>query len=154
LLDKRLEVVVLPVSDVDRAKAFYDSIGFREDFDHTGDDDFRVVQFTPPGSEASIVFGTGVTDAVPGSVRGLVLTVIDIAIARADLIDRGVDVSGVFHDIGGVFVHFGPEYGVPGPDPAQRDYRSYTRFDDPDGNQWFLRQVAARRPGPARGIRQ
>jgi catechol 2,3-dioxygenase-like lactoylglutathione lyase family enzyme len=115
LLDRRLEVVVLPVSDVDRAKAFYGLIGFREDFDHVGDDDFRVVQFTPPGSEASIVFGTGVTDAVPGSVRGLVLTVIDIAIARADLIDRGVDVSGVFHDIGGVFFHFAPEYGYPVP---------------------------------------
>ena len=141
MLDMKLQVVVLPVDDVDRAKAFYRSIGFREIYDHSEGDDFRVVQLTPPGSEASIVFGTGVTVAAPGSIQGLVLVVRDIAIARVDLTDRGVDVSGVFHDIDGVFYHVAPEYEVPGLDPARRDYRSYARFRDPDGNTWVLQEA-------------
>jgi catechol 2,3-dioxygenase-like lactoylglutathione lyase family enzyme len=136
----KLQVVVLPVEDVDRAKAFYRSIGFREIYDHS-ESVFRVVQLTPPGSEASIVFGTGVTDAAPGSIQGLVLVVRDITIARVDLTDRGVNVSGVFHDIGGVFYHVAPEYEVPGLDPARRDYRSYARFRDPDGNTWVLQEA-------------
>ena len=141
MLDMKLQVVVLPVEDVDRAKAFYRSIGFREIYDHSEGDDFRVVQLTPPGSEASIVFGTGVTAAAPGSIQGLVLVVRDVAIARVDLTDRGVDVSSVFHDIDGVFYHVAPEYELPGLDPARRDYRSYARFCDPDGNTWILQEV-------------
>ena len=147
MLDMKLQVVVLPVEDVDRAKAFYRSIGFREIYDHSEGDDFRVVQLTPPGSEASIVFGTGVTDAAPGSIQGLVLVVRDITIARVDLTDRGVNVSGVFHDIGGVFYHVAPEYEVPGLDPARRDYRSFARFRDPDGNTWLLQEVRHLAPG-------
>jgi catechol 2,3-dioxygenase-like lactoylglutathione lyase family enzyme len=149
LLDMKLQVVVLAVADVDRAKDFYRSIGFREIYDHSEGDDFRVVQLTPPGSEASIVFGTGVTDAAPGSIQGLVLVVRDIAIARVDLTDRGVDVSGVFHDIDGVFYHVAPEFEVPGLDPARRDYRSYARFRDPDGNTWVLQEVRHLAPGAA-----
>ena len=149
MLDMKLQVVVLPVADVDRAKAFYRSIGFREIYDHSEGDDFRVVQLTPPGSEASIVFGTGVTDAAPGSIQGLVLVVRDIAIARVDLTDRGVDVSGVFHDIDGVFYRVASEYEVPGLDPARRDYRSYARFRDPDGNTWILQEVRDRAVGAA-----
>jgi catechol 2,3-dioxygenase-like lactoylglutathione lyase family enzyme len=147
LLDMKLQVVVLPVEDVDRAKAFYRSIGFREIYDHSDGDDFRVVQLTPPGSEASIVFGTGVTVAAPGSIQGLVLVVRDIAIARVDLADRGVDVTGVFHDIDGVFYHVAPEYEVPGLDPARRDHRSFARFRDPDGNTWVLQEVRHLAPG-------
>ena len=141
MLDKKLEVVMLPVSDVDRAKAFYGSIGFREDFDRRMGDAFRVVQFTPPGSPTSIAFGTGVTDAAYGSVQGLLLVVRDISIARADLIDRGIEVTGMFHDIDGFFFRSSPEHEVPGRDPAGRDYRSYARFKDPDGNSWVLQEV-------------
>ena len=141
MLDKRLEVVVLPVMDVDRAKAFYGSIGFREDYDRRIGDEFRVVQFTPPGSPTSIVFGTGVTDAASGSVQGLLLVVRDISIARADLIDRGIEVTGMFHDIDGFFCRTSPEHDLPGLDPAGRDYRSYARFTDPDGNAWVLQEV-------------
>jgi len=141
LLDMKLEVVVLPVGDVDRAKNFYRSIGFREIYDHSERDGFRVVQLTPPGSQASIVFGAGVTDATPGTIGSLVLVVRDIAIARVALTGRGVDVSGVFHDLDGVFFHVRAEYEVPGLDPARRDYRSYARFRDPDGNTWVLQEV-------------
>jgi catechol 2,3-dioxygenase-like lactoylglutathione lyase family enzyme len=141
LLDMKLQVVVVPVADVDRAKDFYRSIGFREIYDYAPGDGFRVVQLTPPGSQASIVFGTGVTDAAPGSTHGLVLVVHDIAIARVDLTDRGADVSAVFHDIDGVFYHLAADYEVPGLDPARRDYRSYARFRDPDGNTWVLQEV-------------
>jgi catechol 2,3-dioxygenase-like lactoylglutathione lyase family enzyme len=146
-VDMKLEVVVLPVSDVDRAKAFYRSAGFREDYDYAAGADFRVVQFTPPGSGASIVFGTGITDARPGSIEGLQLVVPDIEAAWTALITRGVDVTNVFHDIGGVFYHLSPAYDIPGPDPARRDYRSFARFNDPDGNGWVLQE---RRGMPAR----
>jgi catechol 2,3-dioxygenase-like lactoylglutathione lyase family enzyme len=140
----RLEVIVLPVADVDRAKAFYRSAGFREDLDFSTGEDFRVVQFTPPGSEASIVFGKGLTEARPGSVRGLQLVVSDIEAARARLIGAGVDVDDVFHDIGGVFYHLSPSYEIPGPDPDRRDYRSFARFSDPDGNHWVIQEVKRR----------
>ena len=146
-MDMRLEVVVLAVSDVDRAKAFYRSVGFREDLDYASGDDFRVVQFTPPGSEASIVFGDGITDRPPGSAQGLHLVVRDIEVARAELINRGVDVTDVFHDIGGVFYHRSPAYEIPGPDPDRRDYSSFARFSDPDGNGWILQEVTQRAPG-------
>jgi catechol 2,3-dioxygenase-like lactoylglutathione lyase family enzyme len=146
-MDMRLEVIVLPVSDVDRAKAFYRSIGFREDLDFASGEGFRVVQFTPPGSGASIVFGDGITDRLAGSVRGLQLVVPDIEAARARLTARGVDVTEVFHDIGGVFYHHSPAFEIPGADPNGRDYASFARFNDPDGNGWVLQQVKARAPG-------
>ena len=143
----KLEVVVLPVSDVDRAKAFYRSAGFREDSDYAAGADFRVVQFTPPGSGASIVFGTGITDARPGSIEALQLVVPDIEAARTALISRGVNVTNVFHDIGGVFYHQSAAYEIPGLDPARRSYGSYARFSDPDGNEWVLQEVSVRAPG-------
>jgi catechol 2,3-dioxygenase-like lactoylglutathione lyase family enzyme len=143
----KLEVVVLPVSDVDGAKIFYLSAGFREDFDYSSGDDFRVVQFTPPGSGASIVFGTGITVARPGSVEGLQLVVPDIEAARTALTSRGVDVTDVFHDIGGVFYHRSPAYEIPGVDPDRRSYGSFARFSDPDGNEWVLQEVRQRAPG-------
>lgn len=143
----RLEVVVLPVADVDRAKAFYRSAGFREDLDFAAGGDFRVVQFTPPGSEASIVFGTGITSAAPGSVQGLQLVVPDIETARAALVARGIKVGEVYHDLGGVFYHLSPSFEVPGPDRGRRDYASFARFTDPDGNGWVLQEVRRRAPG-------
>jgi catechol 2,3-dioxygenase-like lactoylglutathione lyase family enzyme len=146
-MDMRLEVVVLPVSDVDRAKAFYRRAGFREEWDYASGEDFRVVQFTPPGSGASIVFGSGITAAAPGSVGGLLLVVPDIDAARADLVRRGVDVSDVFHDTGGVFYHQSPDWEVPGRDPAGRDYVSFARFSDPDGTCWVLQEVKHGAPG-------
>lgn len=146
-MEMRLEVVVLPVRNVDRAKEFYRSAGFREDMDYASGDDFRVVQFTPPGSLASIVFGQGITSAPPGCVQGLQLAVHDIEAARADLLARGVDISEVFHDLGGVFYHLSPAYEVPGPDPARRDYASFARFGDPDGNGWVIQEVKQRAPG-------
>src|SRR5687768_297446 len=124
----RLEVVVLPVSDADRAKQFYASLGWREDADVVISDDYRVLQFTPPGSPASIIFGTGVTDAVPGSVDSLLLAVDDIAAAREQLLARGVEVSEVFHDAGGGLgggFHAGTEGRAAGPDPEGRSYGSY-----------------------------
>ena len=146
-MDMRLEVVVLPVRHVDHAKAFYRSAGFREDIDYASGDDFRVVQFTPPGSEASVVFGKGITSAPPGSVQGLLLVVPDIASARAELLTRGVDVGEVFHDLGSVFFHDSPASEVPGPDPAGRDYASFARFCDPDGNGWVIQEVRQRAAG-------
>ena len=140
-MDMRLEVVALPVRDVDRAKAFYRSLGFREDIDYSSGEDFRVVQLTPPGSGTSIVFGKGLIATAPGSVQGLQLVVTDIEAARAELVVRDFDVSEVFHDIGGVFYHFSPAYEIPGPDPDRRDCRSFARFSDPDGNGWVLQEV-------------
>jgi catechol 2,3-dioxygenase-like lactoylglutathione lyase family enzyme len=146
----RLEVVVLPVADADRAKAFYASLGWREDADFVISNDYRVLQFTPPGSSASIVFGTGITDAAPGSIDSLVLVVDDIDAARAELVDRGVEVSGVFHDAGGGLgggFHAGTEGRAPGPDPERRSYGSYASFSDPDGNGWLLQGITQRLPG-------
>jgi catechol 2,3-dioxygenase-like lactoylglutathione lyase family enzyme len=146
-IDFKLEVVVLGVTDVDRAKAFYASLGWREDADFSTSEDFRVVQFTPPGSEASIIFGKGVTAAVPGSAEDLQLTVYDIDAARADLVARGVDASEVFHDAGGVFHHAGAEARVTGAAPEHADYGSFVSFRDPDGNGWILQEIKQRLPG-------
>jgi catechol 2,3-dioxygenase-like lactoylglutathione lyase family enzyme len=143
----RLEVVVVPVSDVDRAKEFYGSLGWRLDADLAKDDDYRVVQFTPPGSTCSIIFGKGLTAASPGSFEGLQLTVYDIDKARADLLGRGVDVSVSFHDVTGVFHHAGTNGRVDGPAPEHADYGSFAAFSDPDGNGWLLQEIKTRLPG-------
>ena len=145
-MDMKLEVVVVPVSDVDRAKQFYEGLSWRMDIDYVADGDFRVVQLTPPGSETSIIIGTGITSAAPGSLEALQLTVVDIEAAREDLERRGVDVE-VFHDAGGVFHHAGTEARVAGPDPARGDYGSFASFSDPDGNGWLLQEVRTRAPG-------
>jgi catechol 2,3-dioxygenase-like lactoylglutathione lyase family enzyme len=146
-MDLKLEIVVLPVSDVDHAKAFYESAGFRLDADFPGDDGFRVVQLTPPGSQASIIFGAGVTTAAPGSVQGLYLVVDDVEAARDDLVGRGIDVSEVYHDAGGIFEHAGTDHRLPGPDPTRTSYNSFASFSDPDGNGWVLQEVRERLPG-------
>ena len=146
-MDMRLEVVVLPVSDVDKAKQFYESLGWRLDADFAGEGGFRVVQLTPPGSACSVIFGSGVTSATPGSADGLQLVVADIAAARAELVGHGVDVSEVFHDAGGVFHHSGPHARVPGPAPEHKSYGSFASFSDPDGNAWFVQEVTTRLPG-------
>jgi len=146
-VDMKLEVVVVPVADVDRAKRFYEALGWRMDIDHVAGDDFRVVQLTPPGSEASIIIGTGITTAVPGAVDALQLVVPDIEAARAELAGRGVDVSEVFHDEGGVFHHAGTAGRAAGPDPEHGDYGSFASFSDPDGNGWILQEVRTRAPG-------
>ncbi len=143
----RLEVVLLPVSDVDRAKQFYLSLGWRLDADFATGDDFRVVQVTPTGSTASIIFGTGLTTAAPGSADGLMLVVEDIVAARADLVGRGVEASDVFHDGGGIFHHAGTVDRVAGPEPERRSYSSFASFSDPDGNAWLLQEITQRLPG-------
>jgi catechol 2,3-dioxygenase-like lactoylglutathione lyase family enzyme len=143
----RLEVVVVPVSDVDRAKAFYAGLGWREDADFVGGPDFRVVQMTPPGSGCSVIFGTGITSAAPGSADGLHLVVTDIDAARAELAGRGADPSEVFHDTGGVFHHAGTAGRAPGPDPDRHSYASFVSFSDPDGNGWVLQEITTRLPG-------
>jgi catechol 2,3-dioxygenase-like lactoylglutathione lyase family enzyme len=143
----RLEVVVVPVSDVDRAKEFYVRLGWRLDADFVDGDDFRVVQLTPPGSPCSIIFGAGITTAAPGSADGLYLVIDDIEAARAELVGHGAQVSDVFHDAGGVFHHAGTTARVPGPDPERRSYASFASFSDPDGNGWMLQEVTTRLPG-------
>jgi catechol 2,3-dioxygenase-like lactoylglutathione lyase family enzyme len=143
----RFEVAVLPVGDVDRAKAFYEDLGWRLDADLTIDEHYRVVQFTPPGSPASIIFGQGTTTMTPGSLQGLTLIVEDLDAARAELIRRGVDVSEVWHDETGIFHHAGTESRVPGPDPERRSYGSWASFADPDGNGWLLQEIRQRLPG-------
>ena len=137
-VDMKLEVVTLPVSDVDRAKRFYQSLGWRLDADIAVGDAFRVVQLTPTHSACSIAFGKGLTTAEPGSAQRLVLVVSDIGAAREDLARRGVEVSGVFHLDGGP---------VPGPDPQGRSYQTYASFKDPDGNGWLLQEIKTRLPG-------
>ena len=145
-VDTKLEVVVIPVSDVDRAKRFYEGLGWRLDADFTTGDDWRALQLTPPGSPCSIIFGKGVTAAAPGSVQGLFLIVDDIEAARADLIGHGVDVSEVFHF--GVGLHVDGTRGrVPGRNPDGGSYRSWASFTDPDGNGWLLQEVKTRLPG-------
>jgi catechol 2,3-dioxygenase-like lactoylglutathione lyase family enzyme len=145
----RLEVVVLPVSDVDRARDFYQALGWRLDADFPVDEGFRVVQMTPPGSACSIIFGTEVTSAAPGSARGLQLVVPDIDAARAELAARGAGVSEVFHDATGVFHHAGTQARVPGPAKDHQTYGSWVSFSDPDGNSWFAQEVTTRLPGRA-----
>jgi predicted enzyme related to lactoylglutathione lyase len=147
-VDMKLEVVILPVSDVDRAKEFYAStLGWRLDADFSTGPDFRVVQVTPPGSPTSCNFGTDVTDAEPGSIASLILVVDDIEAARAEIAGRGVEVSEVFHDAGGVFVHGGTRNRVDGPDPEHGSYGSWASFSDPDGNGWLLQEITERLPG-------
>jgi catechol 2,3-dioxygenase-like lactoylglutathione lyase family enzyme len=138
--DMKLEVVVIPVSDVDRAKRFYGNLGWRLDADFVVGDAFRGVQFTPPGSSCSIHFGRGITSAAPGSAQGLFLVVSDIEAARAELLDRGVEVNEVFHRAPGEEPHKGRE-------PQGRSYASFATFSDPDGNRWLLQEVTARLPG-------
>lgn len=146
-MDMKPEVVVVPVADVDRAKDFYEELGWRLDADFTDGEGFRVVQFTPPASPCSIIFGTGVTLAAPGSAQGLHLIVSDIEAAHAELADHGVEVSEVFHDAGGVFHRAGTEGRVAGPDPERRSYASFLSFSDPDGNGWLLQEITTRLPG-------
>jgi catechol 2,3-dioxygenase-like lactoylglutathione lyase family enzyme len=143
----KLEVVVVPVSDVDKAKEFYQGLGWRLDADFVKSEDFRVVQLTPPGSSCSVIFGTGITSAAPGSADGLQLTVDDIDAARAELAGRGAGVSEVFHDAGGVFRHAGTQGRAAGPAPGHRSYGSFVSFSDPDGNGWFVQEVTTRLPG-------
>jgi catechol 2,3-dioxygenase-like lactoylglutathione lyase family enzyme len=146
-MDMKLEVLVLPVSDVDRAKRFYETLGFRVDIDLVAGEGFRGVQLTPPGSECSIIFGKGITSARPGSIDHLVLVVDDVAAARDDLIARGVDVSEVFHYAGGPFNNAVENPRVGGRDPEGRSYFSFASFSDPDGNGWLLQEVKMRLPG-------
>lgn len=142
--DLKLEVVVIPVSDVDRAKRFYESLGWRLDADFSRGD-WRAIQLTPPGSPCSIIFGKGVTPVAPGSAKGLFLVVADVAAARAELVSRGVDVSEVFHFDGGLNV--GTDGRASGPDPQGRSYSSWASFSDPDGNDWMMQEVKTRLPG-------
>jgi catechol 2,3-dioxygenase-like lactoylglutathione lyase family enzyme len=145
-IDAKLEVVPLPVTDVDRAKSFYEGLGWRVDADFAAGDSWRVVQLTPPGSPCSIFIGKGLTKVAPGSAQGLCLIVDDIAQTRADLVARGVDVSEVFHFDGPL--HFTGKQGrAAGPDPQGRSYKSWVSFNDPDGNGWMVQEVKARLPG-------
>ena len=151
-LDLKLEVVVIPVSDVDRAKAFYTRLGWRLDADFTSGDEWRVIQFTPPGSACSVIIGRNVTAAAPGSARGLYLIVSDLEAARRDLLDRGIAVSEPFHGAGDA--HAGPDepylFGsvrANGVDPKRGSYSSFASFSDPDGNGWLFQEVTARLPG-------
>ena len=145
-MNMKLEVVIVPVSDVDRAKAFYEKLGFRLDID-VANGNFRGIQFTPPQSGASIIFGKGVTSAKPGSIDQLVLAVDDVDAARSDLIARGVDVSDVFHYAGGPFNNAVENPRVAGRDPEGRSYFSFASFEDPDGNRWLLQEITTRLPG-------
>jgi len=139
-MDMKLEVVVVPVSDVDRAKRFYEQLGWRLDADFGAGPDFRVVQFTPPGSAASIHIGRGLTTAAPGSLKGLCLVVTDVEAARAEIVKRGVAVTEVFHSTPG-------SPPRPGLDPERRSYASFAAFSDPDGNGWLLQEIRQRLPG-------
>ena len=155
-IDMKLEIVVIPVSDVDRAKAFYARLGWRLDADFASDDGWRVIQFTPPGSPASIIFGANVTAAKPGSARGLYLVVSDIDAARSDLIRHGAEVSEVFHGAGDI--HAGADEPflsgsrrITGADPERGSYRSFASFRDPDGNGWLIQEITTRLPGRVEG---
>jgi catechol 2,3-dioxygenase-like lactoylglutathione lyase family enzyme len=151
-VDMKLEIVVIPVSDVDRAKAFYAGLGWRLDADFASGDGWRVIQFTPPGSACSVIFGKNVTAAAPGSVRGLYLIVSDLEAARQDLLGRGIEISEPFHGAGDV--HAGPDepylFGsvrVSGADPKRASYSSFASFSDPDGNGWLFQEITTRLPG-------
>lgn len=145
-MELKLEVIVLPVSDVDRAKDFYQRLDYRLDADFVIDDGYRVVQLTPPGSAASIMIGTGISSAPAGSVQGLLVAVPDIEVARADLIARGVDVSELFHE-SDPFVHADPSHRIAGVHPERATYGTYASFSDPDGNGWLLQEISTRLPG-------
>jgi len=152
-VDMKFEIVVIPVSDIDRAKEFYLRLGWRLDADYATDDkDFRVIQFTPPGSGCSVIFGKRVTAASPGASQGLYLIVSDVEAARKELQDRGIDVSEVFHPEGEVYAGTDEPYlfgqrRVSGPDPKHGSYRSFASFHDPDGNGWLLQEITTRLPG-------
>lgn len=146
-MDLKLEVVIVPVSDVDRAKRFYKSLGWREDADIVGGEHFRIVQLTPPGSSASISFGIGVTPMTPGSQQGLLLVTEDIEAARAELVELGAPVSEVFHGPAGRFHPDVPSVRQPGRHPDGESYQSHAVFSDPDGNGWVLQEVTKRLPG-------
>jgi catechol 2,3-dioxygenase-like lactoylglutathione lyase family enzyme len=148
----KLEIVVIPVSDVDRAKEFYERLGWRLDADFDNGKDFRVIQFTPPGSGCSVIFGKSVTASAPGSAQGLYLIVSDIETAREELLGRGIEISEVFHDAGGVYAGTDEPYlfgklRARGPDPEHRSYRSFASFHDPDGNGWLFQEITTRLPG-------
>lgn len=156
MFNLKLEVIVLPVADPDRSKSFYARLGWRLDADFASADGFRVVQFTPPGSACSVIFGKNVTPAEPGSAQGMYLVVSDIEAARKELQDHGIEVSDVFHDGGAV--HAGPDepflFGrlrLSGQDPEHRSYRSFASFRDPDGNGWLLQEITTRLPGRVAG---
>jgi catechol 2,3-dioxygenase-like lactoylglutathione lyase family enzyme len=145
-VDMKLEVVLIPVSDVERAKEFYRSLGWRLDADVAAGDDFRLIQFTPPGAGCSVQFGTNLTSAAPGSAQGLYLVVSDIEAARDELVARGVEVSEVFHEgMGGARFHDAGR--VAGPSPEHSSYGSFASFSDPDGNGWLFQEVTTRLPG-------
>ena len=146
-IDMKLEVVVIGVSDVDRAKAFYENLGWRLDADFAKGDEFRVIQFTPHNSDASIIFGKGVPSPKPGSVKSLTLAVADINAARKDLVARGVKVSEIFNFAGGPFNDTGENPRVGGRDSEGRSYFSFASFEDPDGNGWLLQEIQTRLPG-------
>jgi catechol 2,3-dioxygenase-like lactoylglutathione lyase family enzyme len=152
-VDMKLEIVVIPVSDVDRAKRFYGGLGWRLDADYPSEDGyFRVIQFTPPGSGCSVIFGKNVTAAPPGSAQGLYLIVSDVEAARKELVGRGVQISEVFHDAAGVYAGQDEPYlfgrvRVSGPDPKRSSYRSFASFNDPDGNGWLFQELTHRAPG-------
>jgi catechol 2,3-dioxygenase-like lactoylglutathione lyase family enzyme len=155
-VDMKFEIVVIPVSDVGRAKEFYGRLGWRLDADFDNGDDFRIIQFTPPGSGCSIIFGTNVTAAAPGSAQGLYLIVSDIEAARNELVAHGVNPTEVFHDASGVYAGADKPYlfgrlRVSGRDPDHRSYRSFVSFSDPDGNGWLLQEVTTRAPGRIAG---
>ena len=145
-VDHKLEVVVIPVADVDRAKRFYEGLGWRVDADFANGDDWRLVQLTPPGSPCSVMFGKGFTKATPGSVQGTFLVVDNLETARAELVGRGVEVSEVFHFEGDLLV-VDTKGRTPGRDPKGRSYFSFASFSDPDGNGWLLQEVSGRMPG-------
>lgn len=146
-VDMKLEVVLLGVTDVDRAKSFYQNLGWRLDADFVISEDFRVIQFTPPQSEASIIFGKGVAFAAPGASKNMVLAVSDIDAAREELLAGGVKVSEVFHFAGGPFYNAAENSRVPGRDPENRTYFTFASFEDPDGNRWLLQEITTRLPG-------
>src|SRR5215470_6612317 len=155
-VDTKLEVIVIPVSDVDRAKEFYARLGWRLDGDFTHGDDWRGIQFTPPGSGCSVIFGKNVTAAAPGSAQGLYLIVSDIEAARRELLDRGVEISEVFHDAGDAHAGTDEAYlfgrvRVSGPDSEHRSYRSFASFRDPDGNGWLFQEITSRLAGRVTG---
>ena len=150
--DMKIEIVVLPVSDVNRAKEFYARLGWRLDADYDNGKDFRIVQFTPPGSACSVIFGKNLTPAAPGSAQGLYLIVSDIDAARKELLSRGVEISQTFHGAADVYAGSDEPYlfgriRVSGPDPEHRSYRSFASFRDPDGNGWLLQELTTRLPG-------
>ena len=142
-----LELLVIPVSDVDRAKTFYNNLGWRLDIDHSTGDDYRIVQFSPVGSGCSVMFGQNITTSAPGSAQGMHLVVADVLTARDDLVRRGVKVSEPFHDVGGIFHHSNGDGIAKGPNPERKSYASYVTFHDPDGNGWTVQEVTARLPG-------